>query len=63
MKLKLKSLNQKTMKIKHAKKTYEYDYSSVLMETETKNKIVKLAKEEDLTIKAFMKKLVNTYEN
>ena len=52
-----------TMKIKHTNKTYEYDYSSILMETETKKKIVKLAKEEDLTIKAFMKKLVNTYEN
>ncbi len=51
------------MKVKHTNKTYEYDYSSILMETETKKKIVKMAKEEDLTIKAFMKKLVKTYED
>lgn len=51
------------IKVKHKNKTYEYDTIAIIIDTETKGKIKEYAKKEDLTIKAFIRKLVKDYEN
>ena len=51
------------MKIKHKNKTYEYDTTMVMVNTSVRDKIKLHASKQGMTIKGFVEKLINEYEN
>ena len=51
------------MKVRMPKKTYEYDQVMVVVNTPARNKLKLYAAQEKLSIKAFVEKLIDDYEN
>lgn len=51
------------MKVKHPKKTYEYDTSTMMVNTSTRDKIKLHAAKEKITMKEFVDTLITNYEN
>lgn len=51
------------MKIKHKKKTYEYPTSTMVVNTDTRDRIKICAAKEKVSMMTFIEKLITDYEN